>query len=53
MDGLALLLQNAMEGAGIAGDDHMSQHTTDAKTVTCVIDPAKSGDARFECSYSK
>jgi hypothetical protein len=50
MDGLALLLQNAMEGAGIAGDDHMSH---DAKTVTCVIDPAKSGDARFECSYSK
>jgi hypothetical protein len=50
-DGLAFLLQSAMEGAGIASDDHMSQHTTDAKTVTCVIDPAKTGEDRFECNY--
>src|SRR5262245_61761732 len=52
-DGLALLLQTAMEGAGIPSDNHMSQHTTDAKTVTCVIDPAKSGDDRFTCNYAK
>jgi hypothetical protein len=52
-DGLALLLQTAMEGAGIASDDHMSQHTTDAKTVMCVIDPTKTGDDRFECNYSE
>ncbi len=51
-DGLAFLLQTAMEGAGIASDDHMSQHTTDAKAVTCEIDPGKIGDARFECIYS-
>jgi hypothetical protein len=51
-DGLALLLQTAMEGAGIAGDDHMSQHTTDAKTVTCVIDPGKTGDDRFTCNFA-
>jgi hypothetical protein len=51
-DGLAFLLQTAMESAGIASDDHMSQHTTDAKAVTCEIDPAKTGEGRFECVYS-
>lgn len=51
-DGLALLLQSAMEAAGIASDDHMSQHTTDVTAVTCEIDPTKTGDDRFDCTYS-
>jgi hypothetical protein len=52
-DGLAFLLQTAMETAGIASDDHMSQHTTDVNAVTCEIDPAKTRDERFECVYSE
>jgi hypothetical protein len=52
-DGLAFLLLSAMEGAGMQADDHMSQHTVDAKSVTCEIDPAKTGDARFECFFGK
>jgi hypothetical protein len=51
-DGLAFLLQTAMEGAGIASNDHMTQHTTDVKAVTCEIAPAKTGEDRFECVYS-
>lgn len=51
-DGLAFLLQTAMEGAGIASNDHMSQHTTDVKAVTCEIDSARAGEDRFECVYS-
>jgi len=50
-DGLAFLLLGAMESSGMQANDHMSQHTVDAKTVTCVIDPAKTGDARFECGF--
>ena len=42
-----------MEVAGIASDDHMSQHMTDVKSVTCEIDPAKAGDERFVCVYSE
>ena len=52
-DGLAFLLLSAMESAGMQANDHMSQHTVDAKSVTCTIDPGKTGDARFECFFGK
>ncbi len=50
--GLAVLLEGAMEAAGIASSDHMSQHTTDATAVTCVVDPTKQGDDRFQCTWT-
>jgi hypothetical protein len=51
-DAMAYLLQSAMEGAGIASQDGMSQHRTNASALTCTIDPAKSGDDRIDCQWT-
>jgi hypothetical protein len=50
-DAAAFLLQEAMDAAGAPSDDHMSQHTSDAIDVSCVIDPGKTGDDRASCSW--
>ena len=51
-DGIAYLLQNAMEDAGFHSDDHMSQHSTDGNSISCTIDSTKAGDAKFTCAFS-
>jgi hypothetical protein len=50
-DGLAMLLENALAGAGVMGQDGMSQHKTNTSAVSCVVDSSKSGDERVDCSY--
>jgi hypothetical protein len=52
-DAAALLLQNALESAGLSSSDGMSKHKTNASAVSCVIDPGKSGDERFDCAYTQ
>jgi hypothetical protein len=52
-DAAALLLQHALEGAGVTSSDGMSQHKTNVKTVSCVIDPTKSGDDRVDCAFTQ
>jgi hypothetical protein len=52
-DAAAFMLQTAMETAGVTSDDHMSQHTTTALSVSCTIDPAKTGDDRFACTFNQ
>lgn len=51
-DAMAFVLQGAMETAGIASSDGMSQHRTNATALTCTIDPSKSGDDRADCQWT-
>ncbi|MFT3694266.1 MAG: hypothetical protein QM831_14060 [Kofleriaceae bacterium] len=48
-DGVAYLLQDALEAAGAKADDHMSQHTVDT-SVTCTVKSAAGAD-KFSCTF--
>ena len=51
-DAMAYLLQTALDAAGVASSDGMSQHKTNANALTCTIDPSKSGDDRIDCQWT-
>ncbi|HEY0250781.1 MAG TPA: hypothetical protein VGC41_04610 [Kofleriaceae bacterium] len=50
-DGPALLLMDALEAAGAAADDHMSQHTIDVTNEQCEVRsmPVPAANQQFFC----